>query len=561
MDRLVLPAEKCNRFVRFTCWTAAASIALLLTPAYLAQQPPKRADATAMAEVQQALGLAQQGDLNGALTLTSRLLEKSPGLLPAWKMQGMILESAGRNDDASKSFEQGLRLSPNDPFLLFKVGMHRFESSGSDKAFAPLERHTRLFPRDGDGFYYLAQAYRSTRQLDLAIKAMQECVRLNPNDPSIWQKYGDMLSSAGDRGKGIEWLLKAQKADPSLDRVAFDLAAAYMDNMDYQNAAAYARQAVTADARDVDARALLATAEAKLAEWNDAVVDFDRVLSSRSNDVPSLLELGHCKLELKEYQEAIDILNRLLRVDPTAFQAHLYLSRAYLGLGNTEEGQHQAELHHRTMEKLSFFRSVEGDERESHIAAQASQLLGQHKEAEALELYRNHFKGSATSLGDPFVFIGKLYFSMDKPDDSLRCLKHALEIQPKVRGARTWMGMLALDRKDYEAAEREFNSELVNDPNDQRAIAELGEVRYWQGRWADAAEQIERSKTIEPELLFMLCDSYFHIGDAKNASLTAEILAAYGGQNGPLMQQLIALLNRNGQEALAERLSADLAQR
>jgi hypothetical protein len=59
----------------------------------------------------------------------------------------------------------------------------------------------------------------------------------------------------------------------------------------------------------------------------------------------------------------------------------------------------------------------------------------------------------------------------------------------------------------------------------------------------------------------MLCDSYFHIGDAKNASLTAEILAAYGGQNGPLMQQLIALLNRNGQEALAERLSADLAQR
>ena len=161
-----------------------------------------------MAELQPVLGLAQQGDLNGALTLTSRLLEKSPGLLPAWKMQGMILESAGRNDDASKSFEQGLRLSPNDPFLLFKVGLHRFESSGSDKAFAPLERHTRLFPRDGEGFYYLAQAYRSTRRLDLAIKAMQECVRLNPNDPSIWQKYGEMLSSAGDRGKGIECLLR-----------------------------------------------------------------------------------------------------------------------------------------------------------------------------------------------------------------------------------------------------------------------------------------------------------------------------------------------------------------
>ena len=88
----------------------------------------------------------------------------------------------------------------------------------------------------------------------------------------------------------------------------------------------------------------------------------------------------------------------------------------------------------------------------------------------------------------------------------------------------------------------------------------MGEVRYWQGRWADAAAQIEKSKTIEPELLFMLCDSYFHIGDSKNAALTAEIFAAFGRQNAPLMQQLIALLNRNSQQALAERLSADLSQ-
>jgi tetratricopeptide (TPR) repeat protein len=404
-------------------------------------------------------------------------------------------------------------------------------------------------------------------RFDLSAKAMKECARLNPNDPSLWQRYGETLSAAADPADAIEWLLKAQKADPGLDRVTFDLANAYMNNMDYQNAATYAQQAVAADARDAEARTLLATAEAKLAEWNDAVVDFERVLSSRSDDAPSLLELGHCKLELKEYQEAIDILNHLLRVDPKSFQAHLYLSRAYFGLGNTEESQHQAELHHRMMEEIygagtliATSAEIDTGAWSGLTATPVSQLLAQHKEAEALEIYRNHFKGSATSLGDPYVFIGKLYFLMDKPDDSLRCLKHALEIQPKVRGAHTWLGMLALRRKDYEGAEREVNAELAIDPNDQRAIAELGEVRYWQGRWADAAEQIERSKPIEPELLFMLCDSYFHIGDAKNANLTAEILVAYGRQNAPLMQQLFALLNGNHQQALAERLSADLAQ-
>ena len=560
MDGFALPREKCSRFNRLARRTAAASITLLLTTTCLALQAPKKADATAIAEVQRALGVAQQGDLDGALTLIGQLLKKDPALLPAWKLQGMVQEQAGRNDEAAKSFAQALKLSPDEPFLLFKVGQYHFGFTGSDQAFAPLERHTHLFPSNGDGFYYLAQAYQSMRRFDLAAKAMKECVRLNPNDPSLWQNYGEILGSAGDRENGIAWLLKAQKTDPSLDRIAFDIASAYMYGLDYQNAAAYARQAVADDERNVEARALLAAAEAKLADWNDAVVDFERVLSSRSNDVPSLLELGHCKLELKEYQEAIEILTRLLRVDPTAFQAHLYLSRAYFALGNTEEGQHQADLHQRIMEKLSFLRSINGDEREGHIAPQASRLLAQHKEAEALELYRNRFKGSASSLGDSFVFIGELYFYMDKADDSLRCLKHALALQPTVRDAHTWMGLLDLSRKDYDAAEREFDAELALHPNDQRAIAELGEVRYWQGRWADAAAQIEKSKTIEPELLFMLCDSYFHIGDVKNATLTAEIFAVFGKQNAPLMQQLIALLNRNHQQALADRLSANLAQ-
>ena len=44
------------------------------------------------------------------------------------------------------------------------------------------------------------------------------------------------------------------------------------------------------------------------------------------------------------------------------------------------------------------------------------------------------------------------------------------------------------------------------------AIAEMGEVRYHQGRWSDAAEQLAKSRTMTPELLYMLCDSYFHTG-------------------------------------------------
>jgi tetratricopeptide (TPR) repeat protein len=178
-----------------------------------------------------------------------------------------------------------------------------------------------------------------------------------------------------------------------------------------------------------------------------------------------------------------------------------------------------------------------------------------------VQLYREHFKGSAATAADGYVFVGKLYLFMGKTDDGLRSLHHALDLQPTVRGAHTYEGILALKLGDLSRAENAFKAELANDPNYQLAIAEMGEVRYHQGRWADAAEQLAKSRTTTPELLYMLCDSYFRTGKVSDADLTAESLAAYGRNRPEVMKELIELLVHNGQTELAQRLSANLAQK
>jgi len=77
----------------------------------------------------------------------------------------------------------------------------------------------------------------------------------------------------------------------------------------------------------------------------------------------------------------------------------------------------------------------------------------------------------------------------------------------------------------------------------------------------DAAEQLAKSRTMTPELLYILCDSYFHTGKVSDADLTAETVAAYGRNNPELMKGLIDLLQRNGQTELAQRLSSNFAQK
>ena len=127
-------------------------------------------------------------------------------------------------------------------------------------------------------------------------------------------------------------------------------------------------------------------------------------------------------------------------------------------------------------------------------------------------------------------------------------------LDPRVRGAHTYEGILALKMGDLAKAEDAFKAELANDPSYQMAIAEMGEVRYHQENWTEAEDWLAKSKTMTPELLYMLSDADFHLGKIQDANLVAETAAAYGRNDSGFMRGLVALLARNRQTELARQL-------
>jgi tetratricopeptide (TPR) repeat protein len=519
------------------------------------------AESPLMQQLHQALSLAEQGNRQGAMDLVIRLLEQHPDFAPALKLKGMLLEEAGHTSEAAAAYEEGLKLAPNDGDLLLKVGIAKLTVGEKEEAIQLLQHRVRILPGDGDAQYYLAQAYHLNGQDDLALRAIRLSLKAEPDNISVWQKYGELLCGTGDCAAGLKWLLKAQHSDATLLRIDYDIAATDFKLMDLAGAAQYAARAVESQPNDVNALRLLATVDVKLAQWQAAKHAFEQIIAFKSDDVESLLGLGQCELELKNYPAAVDKLQSVLRLDPTRLLAHFYLSRAFAAMGRSEDAQHEAALHQLMMEQMTFVRSAESEERESPIRAQARQLLAEHREKDALQLYREHFKGTAATPADAYVFVGKLYLFMGDSEDGLRSLHHALELQPTVRGAHTYEGILALKLGDLSRAENEFKAELANDPNYQLAIAEMGEVRYHQGLYSDAAEQLAKSRTTTPELLYMLCDSYFRTGKVSAADLTAETLAAYGRSKPEVVKELIDLLLHNGQTELAQRLSGNPAQK
>lgn len=542
---------------RAACLGAALflSLAGLFGAASATQRSSTSPEAEAASELHQALAAARQGNGSRALSLTDRLLQQHPDFVPALKLKGALLEASGHAAEAQQFYERGLKLTPDDPDLLFKVGVHKLTSGSREEAIALFKRYVHFQPTDGEALYYLAQAYHLTGQDALGLKAIEECIKYKPDEPAVWQKYGELLCSSGDNERGFEWLLKARQANPGLERIDFDLGVASLNRMDLQSAATYAENAAKIRPNDLEAQTLYASIEAKLSRWQDARAAYERVLALKDDVPDALLELGHCELELKQYQQSIETLNHLLDIDPAMVMAHFYLSRDYAGLGNASEAKHQAALHHRMMEQSSFAASALGTEEDKAVWDQAKQLLAEHKEDAAIELFRKNAKGPAASPGHPYFLVGTIYLYAGNPADGIRALRHALQLDPRTRGAHTYLGILDLQLGKVVDAEHEFQTELANDPNYEIAIAELGVVRARQQRWDEAAEQLARSHTRSPALLLTLCDAYFHLGRVQDATLTAEITAAYAHGDKPLMDALALLLNRNHQEELAQRLA------
>jgi tetratricopeptide (TPR) repeat protein len=520
-----------------------------------AQPKGPEADQQKAEQLKRAVALAQHGGANQAMTIVERLLAEDEQYGPAIKLKGMLLEEGGREEEAAAAYEQALRLAPNDPDLLLKVGVYKLQVRQWANAIELLEHGARLMPKDGDMQFYLAQAYHLNGQDDRALRAIRASSILEPDNAAVQQKYGELSCSSGDYAGGLTRLIRARRIDAQLPGIDYDIGWAQYNLMDLAHAVDSARLAIDKQPNDENAWRLLALAEVKLQQWQQAKEAFEKVLEFRPGDAELLQWLGQCDLELKNYPGAERSLNAALRADPTLLLAHFYLARVYAAMGRQADSQRETSLHRMMMERLTFVRSLESEQRENAIRAPARELLSQHKEQAALKLYADHFKGTSATSADGYVFVGKLYLFMGDPENGLRCLRHALELQPAVRGAHTNIGLLALKNGELAKAESEFKAELANDPNAQTSMAELGEVWYHQGKWAEAAEQIEKSHTMTPELLYLMSDAYFRMGKVQEANLAAELVAAYGRQNALLMNELMQCLRQHGQTETMQRLS------
>jgi tetratricopeptide (TPR) repeat protein len=204
------------------------------------------------------------------------------------------------------------------------------------EAFPVLNRLAALYPADADVLYQAAKLHMKAWN-DAVFQMFQKVpasFRANQLSAEIFEIQGRYAEAIAEYRKAIE-------KNPNALNLHFRLGRALLME-------SHSPQALAESRKEFEAELLLnpsdAAAEYQVGQIlnseqkpNEAGPRFERALSLRPDFPEALLALGKARLDAKRYAEAIEFLERAVRLLPQSEAAHYNLMLAYRNAGKTED--------------------------------------------------------------------------------------------------------------------------------------------------------------------------------------------------------------------------------
>jgi adenylate cyclase len=119
-------------------------------------------------------------DSESALEMVDRAAALNPNSFEAWSARGWVYRAAGLPQEAVRSFERGIRMSPIDPAMFAGMGMALVELRRFDEAIVAGRKAQRHAPSHPLAYYCLASAFAHLGRDAEAREAAARLLEVNP---------------------------------------------------------------------------------------------------------------------------------------------------------------------------------------------------------------------------------------------------------------------------------------------------------------------------------------------------------------------------------------------
>lgn len=262
----------------------------------------------------------------------------------------------------------------------------------------------------------------------------------------------------------------------------------------YADAIRLAREALTNDAGDQNAAALLGEALAATGEYDEAM----SVYNNANQQAPRIdLEINAALLEYR-YRDTDGARKKLEQIyDRYLDSTEDYSSKALIAIGDAVHllSGKDSSLAPKALEIYEQAIAADSDNPAAHVAI-GNLLLDRYNNTEASQAFYDALK--IEPLYAPALLGVARSQHFDRSTKSMDAVKQALEIQPNLVAARTMLAQLYLEVEDYVSAETEIDKALEVNPNDPGALTMQAAIHYLDDELSDFDRIVQRTRAMAP---------------------------------------------------------------
>ena len=246
--------------------------------------------------------------------------------------------AVGNDDDALKSYQKSLSISPDDADVHYSVGVILERKGDIDKAVSEYERSISLDKNNGDAHRRLAEIYTLKGDLKKAITEYKHIIDKAPDNPVVHFRLAKVylrVSSLTDAKKSLEMAIKLdpKNLEPRRELIKIEIRRKNLPNAEKQ-----CREILAINRSDQLERKRLIGILVQQKQYGELVDFLNDEIARYPNDSINYYRMGIVKEHLKDYRGAIQALLKSIEIKPTA-QSYQTLARTYLSISETEKAK------------------------------------------------------------------------------------------------------------------------------------------------------------------------------------------------------------------------------
>jgi tetratricopeptide (TPR) repeat protein len=305
-----------------------------------------------------ALELQKAGDVLGAIDTYKAALTLVPGQPDALSNLGAAYVRLGQYDDAIAQYETALKNDSTNATVRLNLALAYYKSARPSEAIAHLKRVVASDPEAKGAYLVLADCYLQTGQDQEVISLLKPREQMFPGDMAYafllgtallhldnvaeGQIYVDRVFGGGESAEAH--LEAAIKLNPKLPTV-HALHGRTLRSLGDPDAAERAfRRELDLNVNDFDANLHMGNLRKDAQRFAEASTYLERAVTIRPANVNARRLLATVRLQTGRNEEAVELLEAIVKEVPDLVEAHVQLATAYNRLQRKEEAERERSI-------------------------------------------------------------------------------------------------------------------------------------------------------------------------------------------------------------------------